>query len=115
MAPAPSAPIELRGILRDSAMRWRLDALELWQGVDCLGEVSAQWVAEMIAQRLHDIALLQGLQAEQRGDYVTAARLALGPRTASHTIPGKPPKAIREARRQARRRPSKRKRTHPAS
>ncbi len=103
MRPLPSRPIELRGIMRDSAMRWRLDAVELWQGLDCLGEVSAQWLSEMIAHRLADIALSSSLQHELRGEPPARKALPVAEDEAeSHKVVGPPPRQIRERRRVAR-------------
>ena len=96
-------PIELRGIIRDSAMRWRLDAIELWQGMVCLGEVSAQWLSEMIAHRLADIALSGRLQGELRGDCPPRKALPMGDDgNNGRKSLGPPARQVREQRRAAR-------------
>ena len=84
-------------------MRWRLDAVELWQGLDCLGEVSAAWLSEMIAHRLADIALSSSLQGELRGE--PPARKALPVAEGAGERPkslGPPPRQVQEKRRSAR-------------
>lgn len=84
-------------------MRWRLDAVELWQGLDCLGEVSIQWLSEMIAHRLADIALSSGLQAELRGSPPPRKALPVVEEDdVAHKALGPPPRQTREARRLAR-------------
>ena len=96
-----SDPIRLKAICRGSGMRLYLDGAEVWQGVTCLGTVSAEWLATVVGEKLAQVALIRWTRAELRADparplWDTTPPLALPARG----LP--PPKAVRAERRAAR-------------
>ena len=104
MRPDRPIPLQIKGVLYDSPMRWTLAGLELWLGLRCLGVVSIEWVADQIRHRLDDIALNRVLDADLRGDYDAFALLRVPPKSAQLPLPvGPPSRRVRTERRERRR------------
>lgn len=57
-------PLTLRSINRGSGMRLVQEGAEIWDGYILLGEVSGEWLAQVVREKLDAMASLQDLWGE---------------------------------------------------
>lgn len=100
-----SRPLTLRSINRGSGMRLVQEGAEIWDGYIFVGEVSGEWLAQVVREKLDAMASVQGLWDELQSPtcqhYVKRPPAALPARVV--------PREIQEERR-ARRRGTRRRR-----
>lgn len=97
-APAPRV-LTLRSINRGCGNRYVQEGAEVWDGYILLGEVSGEWLAQVVREKFDALASLQGLSHELQGPatirYVNRQPAALPERVI--------PRDVQEERRLARR------------
>ena len=96
---APVArPLTLKSINRGSGMRLVQEGAEVWDGYILLGEVSAEWLAQVVREKLDALDSVRGLSNELRCQ--TVRRYVKFPPAA---LPGRVvPREIQEQRRSRR-------------
>lgn len=88
-APAPRI-LTLKSINRGSGMRLVQEGAEVWDGYILLGEVSAEWLAQLVRERFDALASLQDLSRQLQGPttmrYVNRAPAALPERVVAREV-----------------------------
>jgi hypothetical protein len=83
-------PLTLKSINRGSGMRLVQEGAEIWEGYILLGEVSGEWLAQVVREKFDALESLQGLsralQSPTTIRYVKHPPAALPARVVPHEI-----------------------------